>query len=197
MRTTTLVAAVVLGLLGVVYGLVQRTTVAPGDVEVYFSPRGGCQEAIVSAIDAARSVVHVQAYSFTSSPIAEALLRARNRGVAVEVVMDEGQLKEGYSEIVFFYNQKVPVFTDGLHAIAHNKVMIVDGQIVITGSFNFTKSAEDSNAENLLILHSPDLAARYEQNYQHHLAHSIKYEGRPEHAKPAAEPHASPRHHPG
>jgi phosphatidylserine/phosphatidylglycerophosphate/cardiolipin synthase-like enzyme len=71
---------------------------------------------------------------------------------------------------------EIPVFADGKHAIAHNKVMVIDGQTVITGSFNFTRAAEESNAKNLLVIRSPDLAAKYEKNYQEHLAHSEKYE---------------------
>jgi phosphatidylserine/phosphatidylglycerophosphate/cardiolipin synthase-like enzyme len=61
-------------------------------------------------------------------------------------------------------------------AIAHNKVMVIDSRIVITGSFNFTKAAEESNAENLLIIEDVDLAAKYAKNWQEHLDHSVLYE---------------------
>jgi phosphatidylserine/phosphatidylglycerophosphate/cardiolipin synthase-like enzyme len=66
----------------------------------------------------------------------------------------------------------VPLFSDGAHAIAHNKVMVMDGQVVVTGSFNFTNSAETRNAENLLILRSPQLAQSYRQNWLQHQQHA-------------------------
>ena len=72
-------------------------------------------------------------------------------------------------------NSRIPTFIDDAHAIAHNKVMIIDGKIVITGSFNFTKAAETKNAENLLILESPELAKLYSQNWNHHREHSESY----------------------
>jgi hypothetical protein len=147
-------------------------------MEVFFSPHGGCQDAIVKELSTAKDSVHVQAYSFTNAAIAKALLEANKRRVKVEVVIDQGRITEGYSEATFLFNQGIPVFGDGKHAIAHNKVMVIDGKTVITGSFNFTKAAEESNAENLLIIRSPDLAAKYEKNYQDHLAHSVKYAGK-------------------
>ena len=67
---------------------------------------------------------------------------------------------------------------DAQHAIAHNKVMIIDGEIVITGSFNFTKAAEVNNAENLLVIHDKKLAERYIKNWQEHERHSDEYVGR-------------------
>jgi phosphatidylserine/phosphatidylglycerophosphate/cardiolipin synthase-like enzyme len=62
------------------------------------------------------------------------------------------------------------------HAIAHNKVMVIDGRIVITGSFNFTKAAEESNAVNLLVIRDAELAAKYAKNWQEYLEHSVPYE---------------------
>jgi phosphatidylserine/phosphatidylglycerophosphate/cardiolipin synthase-like enzyme len=127
-------------------------------IEVYFSPRGGCTEAVVQEIDAAKTRILVQAYSFTSAPIAKALVDARERGVDVRVILDESQRGEKYSSADFVQQASIPVWIDTKHAIAHNKVMVIDGEVVITGSFNFTKAAEESNAENLLVIRSPELA---------------------------------------
>ena len=69
----------------------------------------------------------------------------------------------------------MPVWIDAQHAIAHNKIMVIDDATVITGSFNFTKAAEEHNAENLLIIHDPALAARYTENWNQHLGHSQQY----------------------
>ncbi len=145
---------------------------------VYFSPRGGATQAIVSAVGGARRMVLVQAYSFTSAPIAKVLLEAHKRGVDVRVILDDSQANGRYSSARFFLNQGVPVRIDRAHAIAHNKIMIIDAATVITGSFNFTKAAEERNAENLLVIHDPKLVARYTANWKVHFAHSTRYDGR-------------------
>lgn len=147
-------------------------------VEVYFSPKGGCTEAAVAEINRATTNIFVQAYSFTSAPIAKALVDARQRGVQIVVILDKSQLTEKYSETDFFWNSGVTTLIDDKHAIAHNKVMVIDGQTVITGSFNFTKAAEENNAENMLIIRSQDLAYTYGANWQKHAEHSSQYQGR-------------------
>jgi len=72
----------------------------------------------------------------------------------------------------------IPTYIDAAHAIAHNKIMIIDRETVITGSFNFTKAAEEKNAENLLIIKNKELAKIYLDNWERHKEHSEKYEGR-------------------
>jgi phosphatidylserine/phosphatidylglycerophosphate/cardiolipin synthase-like enzyme len=144
-----------------------------GDISVYFSPHGGCEAAVVAQIESAQQTIDVQAYSFTSHPIANALSQAEARGVKVRVIIDRTASNESGSEAAFINDNSIPTYTDGAHPIAHNKVMIIDGQTVITGSFNFTKQAENANAENLLVLsHQPTLAVAYESNFQEHLSHS-------------------------
>ena len=75
-------------------------------------------------------------------------------------------------------NQGVPVVIDANYAIVHNKILAIDGEVVITGSFNFTKAAQQTNAENLLILRDPALAAQYIQNWDTHRQHGQPYVGR-------------------
>src|ERR1035437_1991992 len=150
----------------------------PASVEVYFSPKGGATEACVAAIASAKTTINVQAYSFTSEPIAAALVAAKKRGMTVAVILDDSQRTEKYSEADFVAHAGIPTFIDAKHAIAHNKIIIIDGTVVVTGSFNFTKAAESSNAENLLVIHDPKLAARYLTNWTEHKAHSESYVGR-------------------
>lgn len=147
----------------------------PQGVQVYFSPRGGATEAAVSALEHATNTVLVQAYSFTSAPIAQALVEAQRRGVKVTVILDGSQRTEKYSEADFLANNRVPTLIDAQHAIAHNKVMLIDGYLVLTGSFNFTRAAEEKNAENLLVINDPVLAAKYAENWQAHERHSEPY----------------------
>jgi len=146
--------------------------------QVYFSPHGGCTDAIVNELDKAKNTVLVQAYSFTSYRIAKALLDAHKRGIKVEVILDKSQRTDQYSSATFLYNQGIAVKIDAQHAIAHNKIMIIDGETVITGSFNFTKAAEEKNAENLLVIHDKKLAEQYTKNWQEHDRHSEVYVGR-------------------
>ncbi|MHB8056200.1 MAG: phospholipase D family nuclease [Candidatus Aminicenantales bacterium] len=141
-------------------------------IEVYFSPHEGATGAIVREIDRARSEIRVQAYSFTSAPIAEALLKAHKRGIKVEVILDKSQRTQKYSSSTFLTNAHIPTYIDDKHAIAHNKIIIIDRSVVITGSFNFTKAAEEKNAENLLVIRSKDLAKTYLANWQRHRDHS-------------------------
>jgi phosphatidylserine/phosphatidylglycerophosphate/cardiolipin synthase-like enzyme len=156
--------------------------VASGDSlsrQVYFSPRGGCAQAIIDALDGAQGTVRVQAYSFTSAPIAKALTDAKKRGVQVEAILDKSNNTDKYSAATFLLHASIPTYIDAEHAIAHNKVIIVDDHTVITGSFNFSRAAEERNAENLLVLRDRALAARYLENWHAHKSHSTEYK-RPE-----------------
>lgn len=144
-------------------------------IQVYFSPGGGCTEAVISELKRAKTSIYVQAYSFTSAPIAKALTDAHKRGVFVQVILDKSQRSEKYSSADFVQHAGIPTFIDDKHAIAHNKIMIIDEAVVITGSFNFTKAAEQSNAENLLVISDPALALKYFANWQAHREHSGPY----------------------
>ena len=101
-------------------------------------------EEVVAAIRTAKTRILVQAYNFTSSPIAKALLDAHTRGVRVEVILDQSNRTAKYSAADFLANQGVPTKIDATHAIAHNKIMIIDGELVITGSLNFSQAAQHS-----------------------------------------------------
>jgi phosphatidylserine/phosphatidylglycerophosphate/cardiolipin synthase-like enzyme len=151
---------------------------AQPNIEVFFSPQGGCTEAVVKALDHATNSVLVQAYSFTSAPIARALVDAHKRGVKVQVILDKSQRTEKYSSADFVAHAGIPTYIDAKHAIAHNKIMVIDGYEILTGSFNFTKAAEEKNAENLLVIQDAPLAAKYAENWRNHLMHSEAYAGR-------------------
>ncbi len=152
-----------------------KTLRPPLPIEVYFSPGGGCTDAILRELKAAKSSVLVQAYSFTAAPIAEALIAAHKRGVKVEVIIDEEKSDEKHSEAAMLARAGVRTLTDGKHVAAHNKVMVIDGQVVITGSFNFNRHAEEDNAENLLVIRDRQIAEKYAANWRAHVAHSERY----------------------
>ena len=167
-----------LALLGCLAGWLLPASAGAQQWAVYFSPQGGATEAIVRAVDGARISLHVQAYTFTSSPILNAISAAHRRGVLVKVILDQSQLTDKFSPLPFLLAAGVPTWIDAAHQIAHNKIMIIDGETVITGSFNFTRSAEYYNAENLLVIRDKALADRYEANFQEHLRHSQPYDAK-------------------
>jgi phosphatidylserine/phosphatidylglycerophosphate/cardiolipin synthase-like enzyme len=142
-------------------------------VRAFFSPKGGCQEAIVAELKKARREILVQAYSFTADPLTFALVEAKKNGVIVEVVLDKSNEVDRYSDLHFFIENQMDVKIDHSHAIAHNKIIIIDKKVLITGSYNFTNQAENENAENLMIVTGhPELVAWYRDNFFKHHEHS-------------------------
>lgn len=169
--------AIVVGLslfsTGVMTGVLLRPKGTP-TVDVLFSPKGGCTAAIVAEINGAKQSIKVQAYSFTSKEVVAALASAHQRKVGIQVILDNDNDEDRYSTLPVLLENGIPTWLDGKHSIAHNKIILIDGRVIITGSFNFTKQAETSNAENLLILKNHPLQAQYESNFEKHLSHSVK-----------------------
>lgn len=131
-----------------------------------FTPGNNCTQLIVDQINAAQKSIEVQSYSFTSRPIALALVQAQKRGVNVRIIFDKSQFNcQHFSYASYFIRQHISVWEDANLDIAHNKVMIFDRKTLETGSFNFTKAAERYNAENVLIIENPSLAETYYQNW--------------------------------
>lgn len=136
-------------------------TSAPTSIEVAFSP-GRAQTLVVDTIRGASASIQVAAYVFTSKPVATALRDAARRGVKVAVLVDAETASKGYKAARFLANQGIPVRTNARYAIQHNKFMVIDGATVQTGSFNYTASAADRNAENVLVIRdAPTVTSAY------------------------------------
>jgi phosphatidylserine/phosphatidylglycerophosphate/cardiolipin synthase-like enzyme len=149
-------------------------------ITLCFTPeyQGGprCTDLVLGAINSARTTILVQAYFLTSRSITQALVRAYQRGVRVQVILDRrNALHFGYPEAMFLARFGIIPLLDGAHKNAHNKIMIIDNQTVITGSFNFTYSAEHYDAENLLLINDSALARAYTENFALHAKHSVPY----------------------
>jgi len=142
---------------------------------VCFTPNGDCTTQIINTIAQAKKQILVQAYSFTSVPIAKALINAKNKGVDVKIISDKSQVIAKNFAAKFFRNSGISLSIDYKPLNAHNKVMIIDNSIVITGSFNFTNAAQYKNTENLLIIHDANLATKYMINWQNRFAESVSY----------------------
>jgi len=141
------------------------------NVDVFFSPDGGCAKAICAEIDQAHDVILVMAYYLTSVEIISSLALAVTRDVKVSLITDDKG--DNSANLEWLRKNAHEHWVDKRHAIMHNKVMVIDGRVVITGSFNFTENAEENNAENLLIIRSHRAADCYAGNWQTHKQHSV------------------------
>jgi phosphatidylserine/phosphatidylglycerophosphate/cardiolipin synthase-like enzyme len=155
---------------------------AEGTTEVLFSPWDDAEGRLIAVLGQARQSIHVQAYLLTSRSIAKALLRAHQRGVRVQVLAD-GAMVAGSesSRIPMLAEAGVPVWLETRYANAHNKIMLIDAEgerpVVLTGSYNFTWSAQARNSENLLILRdNRALAETYLKNWRRHQRDAEPYE---------------------
>lgn len=144
-------------------------TANPNDItlQACFTPGEDCTTLLADHINAAQKSIEVQAYSFTSYPIAKALVNAAARGVNVQIILDKSDFNPQYFSFAsYFLKHGLTVYNDNELNIAHNKVMIIDDTTVETGSFNFTKAAQQHNAENMLIIQNPALAQAYLSNWE-------------------------------
>ncbi len=135
-------------------------------VNVCFTPQQYCRGKILRLIYSAKQSIKVQAYSFTSFKIANALVKMKEKGVDVQVLMDKSQfICKKYSMRGYLIRHGVPVWNDYQPRIAHNKILIIDNQIVETGSYNFTKAAQQYNSENIVVIRSHEIAHQFMQNW--------------------------------
>lgn len=131
-------------------------------IEVLFSPDDGTAARLVELLRGARESIYFLAYSFTADDLAKAILERAQAGVMVAGVLDEAQVQANVGgEYATFHNAGLIVRLDGNPRSMHHKVIIIDGKIVVTGSYNFSRSAEEKNDENTLIIHNTEIAAQY------------------------------------
>lgn len=135
------------------------------DIETCFTPQEPCMDLIVSKILAAQQLILVQAYVLTSEKIAHALVQAHRRNVTVQLLIDKYALTVKGSKINWLFKQGVAVILDEALGLAHNKVIIIDDNYVITGSFNWTNGAQVKNAENVIIIKGSAVNSRYKKNW--------------------------------
>lgn len=134
-------------------------------VDVYFSPQDGVAAHILEYIHGAQHSIRFMAFSFTSNALADALIKQAHNGVTVQGVMERQNAEGAGADFAHMQKQGLDVLEDGSCYLLHHKVMIIDDQIVITGSYNFTNSAEKDNDENLLIIADREVAQRYSQEF--------------------------------
>jgi phosphatidylserine/phosphatidylglycerophosphate/cardiolipin synthase-like enzyme len=143
------------------------------DVAVYFSPETNCENLIANLVKRSGKSVWVQAYSFRSEVVAKALVSAKKRGVDVKVILDSDKA-EDKSKAKFLSHRGIATYIDDKHTKAHNKIILIDGETIITGSYNLTPEEEqDPKADNVLVItNHPKLMDKYSSNFKEHLEHS-------------------------
>jgi phosphatidylserine/phosphatidylglycerophosphate/cardiolipin synthase-like enzyme len=136
-------------------------SIGPASVEVYFSPEDGALSGLIRALQQAREQVLVMAFTLTADEIAELLIQRAEEGLDVRVIFEAGQIRSVGTDYERLLESSVDVRTDRNPYNMHHKVIIIDGEVVITGSYNFTRSAEERNDENLIIIMDESLANAY------------------------------------
>jgi len=141
--------------------------VGGAQLEVYFSPDDGAAAHLLGLIRSARKSIYFLAYSFTSDDLAQALLERAGAGVMVAGVMEASQVDSNQGgEYGRFRKAGLDVRLDDNPRQMHDKVMIIDGQIVVTGSYNFSANAERTNDENMLFIRDAEVAALYQAEFE-------------------------------
>lgn len=140
-------------------------------IETYFSPDDHTADRIIELIQNAQQSIYFMAFSFTSDPIADAMIERANAGLDVAGVMETRQYNSNTGgEFDTLVEAGIDVLLDGNPNNLHHKVIIIDGQIVITGSYNFSRSAEERNDENTLIIYNAEIAAQYLAEFERVMA---------------------------
>ncbi|MEA4908239.1 MAG: phospholipase D-like domain-containing protein [Anaerolineaceae bacterium] len=136
-------------------------------VEVYFSPDDGVLQHLVALVAGAQSSIDFLAYSFTADELADAMIARAQAGVRVRGVMEDNQIESNQgTEFERLRQAGIPVYRDTLSGLMHHKVIVVDGQVVELGSYNYSASAESRNDENVMIVHDPQVAGQYTAEFE-------------------------------
>lgn len=141
-------------------------------------------DAITAEIEKAKVEVLIQASSLSSRPLADAVIRAKDQGLRVAVVVDRSSAQNG--AVSYAALKGILLYIDAKHSVAHSNIIILDREIVITGGFTLTNETEEKSAENFVIIKSRDLAETYVGSWNQHRIHSEEF-------KPDGPPKGEPR----
>lgn len=158
------------------YPKVELTDGTP--VEVYFSTHDRPARHVLRRLETAKRSIHFLAFSFTDDAIGSEMLTAAKDGLDVSGVFEKSQSTNSHSEYARLKAAGLPVFLDGNPRNMHHKVIVIDGSTVLCGSFNFSKSADESNDENLLVIRNPAVAEAFEAEFRRVRATAAEAAGR-------------------
>ena len=134
--------------------------------EVYFSLYDNPQKEIIKNINQAEAFINIAMYIFTDREIAIPLAKARERGVKVRLYLDKDQVDYKYSQSRFLVQKGIKTRISTNNYIMHNKFAIIDNRILLTGSYNWTFSANNRNDENLLIIDDPEIIEIFQNQFE-------------------------------
>ena len=134
-------------------------------VEAFFCPQDSCADKLIKKIDSADKNIFVAIYSFTHDGVADALIRAKERGVEVMVVFDYDQAGNDSSDDEKLFEKGVRVARRNGSGYMHNKFAVIDARIVATGSFNYSMNADTKNEENLVFIESAEIASKFKADF--------------------------------
>ena len=135
-------------------------------IELYFSLYDDPESIIIKNIDNAKEFINIAMYTFTDREIAQAILRAKDRGVDIKIYLDRSQVNAKYSKSRYFINNGIEgIRISSNNYIMHNKFAVIDNEIVITGSYNWTASAGERNDENLLVIDDKNIIKKYQNQF--------------------------------
>jgi phosphatidylserine/phosphatidylglycerophosphate/cardiolipin synthase-like enzyme len=143
--------------------LTQQLTIDGTPVSNYFSPVDKVVDKLVAEMNGAQHSIKFMMFTFTQKDITNAMIARAKAGVQVEGVIENRGASQGSAPT--FYCAHVPAKLDGNKYTMHHKVVIIDDKTVITGSFNFTQTANDANDDNVLVIDSPAVATLYNQEF--------------------------------
>jgi phosphatidylserine/phosphatidylglycerophosphate/cardiolipin synthase-like enzyme len=135
-------------------------------IQVLFSSEDHVVNNLVALVKDAQTSIRFLAFSFTDDPLAQAMIDRRTAGVDVKGVFETFGSSSPGSELKTFWCAGLPVRQDGNGSFLHHKVIVIDGNIVVTGSLNYSSSADDENEENVVIIDNPEIAALYLQEFE-------------------------------
>jgi len=139
--------------------LVQALFVSP-DVD------GVIEQKLITLIDRATSTLDIALFSFTDDQLGATVIRAHQRGVAVRIILEERNVNSTGSEAEKLYGEHIPLKVDSASGLFHHKFAVIDSEIVITGSYNWSHSADDDNFENAVVIQCPEIAAVFTQEFE-------------------------------
>lgn len=135
-------------------------------IEVYFSLSDNPQKVIIKNINQAEAFINIAMYTFTDKEILLSLINAQERGVKVRVYLDRSQIESTYSISRLLVQKGIKIRISTNNYIMHNKFAIIDNRLLLTGSYNWTASANSRNDENLMVIDDPEIIARYQNQFE-------------------------------
>ncbi len=134
-------------------------------IQVLFSSEDHAVSQLIALVNDAQSSIRFLAFSFTDYPLAQAMIDRYSAGVDVAGIYETFGSNSPRAELKTFWCAKVPVRQDGNPSFLHDKVIVIDNSIVVTGSLNYSSSADEDNEENVIIIDNPEIAALYLQEF--------------------------------